>query len=206
MNTHAHGDQTVAGDTEGGGRRRGSRWRVVAWTAAALLLLLPLIAMQFTDEVVWGVADFVVFAALLLAVGVPYELAVRKSGDSAYRAAAGIALVAAFLLVWINLAVGIIGDEGNPANLMYVGVLTVGFIGAIIARFRPDGMAHALFATSLAQAAVAAIALIAGLGSPGNGPLEIVSLNAFFAMLFIGSALLFRKAARGKPERGAVLG
>lgn len=193
MNTHVHGNQTVAGD----GGRRGNRWRMAAWSAAALLLLLPLIAMQFTDEVVWGVGDFATFGALLLAVGLPYELAVRKTGDSAYRAAVGVALVAAFLLVWINLAVGIIGDEGNPANLMYVVVLAIGVIGAVIARFRPREMSRALFATALAQASAAMVALIAGWGAPENGPLELVGLNGFFVALFAGSALLFRKAARG---------
>ena len=200
MKTHVHGDQTVAGD---GGWRR-NRLRVAAWTAAALLLLLPLIAMQFTDEVVWGVGDFATFGALLLAVGLPYELAVRKTGDSAYRAAVGVALVAAFLLVWINLAVGIIGNEGDPANLMYVVVLAVGVIGAVIARFRPHEMACALVATALAQASVAVVALSARLGSPESGPLEIVTLNGFFAALFVGSALLFQKAARGRLARGAI--
>ena len=194
----------MAGDTEDGGGPRGSRWRVAAWTAAALLLLLPLVAMQFTDEVVWSAADFATFGALLLGVAGTYELAARKTGDTAYRAAVGVALAAAFLLIWINLAVGIIGDEGNDANLMYVVVLAVGAIGAIIARFRPHEMARTLFATSLAQASAGVIALIAGWGSPGSGPLEIVALNGFFATLFVASALLFRKAARGGPERGAV--
>jgi peptidoglycan/LPS O-acetylase OafA/YrhL len=160
--------------------------------------------MQFTDEVNWDVADFALFGALLIGVGVSYELAVRTTGDNAYRAAVGVALAAAFILVWVNGAVGIIGSEDNPANLMYGGVLAVGIIGAIIARFQPHGMARALFATALAQALVAVIALIAGLGSPWSGPLEIVALNGFFVALFVGSALLFQRAARGRPERGAV--
>jgi hypothetical protein len=84
-----------------------------------------------------------------------YELAARMTGNSAYRAAVGVAVAAAFILVWMNLAVGIIGTEDNPANLMYGGVLAVGIIGALIARFQPDGMARALFATALAQALVA---------------------------------------------------
>ena len=194
----------MAGNAENGGGRCGSRWRVAAWAAAALLLLLPLFAMQVTDQVVWDVADFAVFGALLLGVGVTYELAARNTGDTAYRAAVGVALAAAFLLVWMNLAVGIIGDSGDPANLMYVGVLAVGGVGAIVARFRPHGMARALFATALAQASVAVVALVAGLGSLGSGPLEIVALNGFFAALFVGSALLFWKAARGGSARGAV--
>ncbi len=199
MNTDMHGGKTMAGNTGNGGGRRGSRWRVVAWTVAALTLLLPLVAMQFTDEVGWSVADFVFAGTLLLGVGVTYELAVRRTGNTAYRAAVGVALAAAFLLVWVNGAVGIIGSEDNDANLMYGGVLAVGVIGALLARFRPRGMARALFATAFAQAAVAVIALIAGLGSPGSGPLEVVALNGFFVVLFVGSALLFREAARGGP-------
>ncbi len=193
----------MEGITQDGGRRRGSRWRIAAWSAAALILLLPLLAMQFTDQVVWDVADFAIFGALLVGVGVTYELAARMTGDTAYRAAVGVALAAAFILVWVNGAVGIIGSEDNDANLMYGGVLAVGVIGAIIARFQPPGMARALFATALGQASVAVVALIAGLGSPGSGPLEIVALNGFFVALFVGSALLFREAARGGPERGA---
>jgi hypothetical protein len=114
---------------------------------------------------------------------------------STYRAAIGIALVTACILVWLSLGVGIIGKDGDPANRMYFGVLAVGIIGALIARFRPLGMARALFAMALAQALVAAIALIAGLGLPWSGPAEIVLLNAFFVAMFAGSAWLFRRAA-----------
>jgi hypothetical protein len=53
-------------------------------------------------------------------------------------------------------------------------VLAVGLIGAIIACFRPHGMARALFATALAQALVAVIALIFGLGLPWSAPVEIL--------------------------------
>ena len=121
---------------------------------------------------------------------------------NAYRAAVGVALAAAFMLVWLSLGVGIIGADGDPANLMYFGVLAVGIIGAIIARFRPRGMNRALFAMALAQALVAVIALIFGLGYPWSPPLEILVLNGFFVALFVGSALLFRHAARGRTPAG----
>jgi hypothetical protein len=169
---------------------------IAGWAAAALiLLLLSLFAMQVTDQVVWDVADFAIFGALLLGAGVTYELAVRMTSNAAYRSAVGVALAAAFILVWLSLGVGIIGADGDPANLMYFGVLAVGMIGAAIARFRPRGMTRALLATALAQALVAAIALIAGLGHPWSGPLEILALNGFFVALFVGSAWLFRRAA-----------
>ncbi len=193
----------MAGDSGSGGGRRGSPWRIAGWSAAAVVLLLPLVAMQFTDAVNWSVADFALAGALLLGVGIPFELAVRKSGDAVYRAGVGVALVAAFLLVWVNGAVGIIGSEDNDANLMYGGVLAVGIIGALIARFQPRGMARALFATAFTQALIAVIALVAGLGFPENGPREIVGVNAFFVVLFVGSALLFQKAARAQHERAA---
>jgi hypothetical protein len=119
---------------------------------------------------------------------------------TAYRAAIGIALATACILVWLSLGVGIIGRDGDPANLMYFGVLAVGIVGALIARFRPHGMARALFAMALAQALVAAIALIAGLGLPWSGPAEIVLLNAFFVAMFGGSGWLFRRAARYGPK------
>ncbi|HEX2739917.1 MAG TPA: hypothetical protein VHM69_05675, partial [Rubrobacter sp.] len=107
-----------------------------------------------------------------------------------YRSVVGVALAAAFLLVWINLAVGIIGHSGDLANSMYVGVLAVGIIGAIIA-------------TALAQALVAVIVLIFGLGLPWSPPVEILGLTGFFVALFVGSALLFQFAARVQPPAGA---
>ena len=183
-------------NTENRGGRRGSRWRIAAWATAAILLLLPLFAMQVTNEVAWDLADFVFAGVLIVGVGVAYELTVRMTGNTPYRAAVAVALAAAFILIWINLAVGIIGTEDNPANLMYGGVLVVGIIGAVIARFRPDGMARALFAAALAQAVVAAIALIAGMQSPVSPAIEILGLNGFFAALWLGSAWLFRTAAR----------
>ncbi len=187
----------MTGNTENGGRRRRNRWRIAAWAAAALIMLLPLFAMQVTDQVVWDVTDFAVLGALLVGAGVTYELAARKTGNTAYRSAVGVALAAAFILVWVNGAVGIIGTEHDDANLMYGGVLAVGIIGAIIARFRPHGMARALFATALAQVLVAVIALIAGFGSTGpTWPLDILVSTGFFAALWLLSAWLFRKAAR----------
>ncbi len=164
---------------------------------AAFILLLPLLAMQFTDEVVWDGADFAVIGAMLFGACGACELTARMTGNIAYRAAVGVAVATAFILIWMNLAVGMIGSEDHPANLMFGGVLAVGILGALIVRFRPHGMARALAATALAQGLVGAIALIAGLGSAGaNWPGAIVFLTGFFATLWLVSAWLFRAAAR----------
>jgi hypothetical protein len=168
-----------------------------------LILLLPLVARQFTDEVYWSVFDFVFAGVLLFGTGITYELAVRKTDNRAYRAAIGVALAAAFILIWVSGAVGIIGSEDEPANLMYIGVLAVGIIGAVIARFQPDAMARAMFATAFAQALVGVIALASGLGTTGPiWPLDILGLTGFFVALFVASALLFRKAAREQSPAG----
>ncbi|XXX77423.1 hypothetical protein WMF30_01440 [Sorangium sp. So ce134] len=162
---------------------------MAVWGAAALVLLLPGIAMQFTEEVAWGLADFAIFGAMLVGACGAYELSARGTSNHAYRAAVGVALAAAFILVWMNLAVGIIGNEGNPANWMYGGVLAVGIVGAILARFQPQGMERALVATAIAQASVAVIALLAGLG-------YTLILTGIFVALWLISARLFRRAAR----------
>ena len=127
----------------------------------------------------------------------------HETRNTTYRFAVGVALGAVFILVWLSLGVGIIGRDGDPANLMYFGVLAVGIIGALIARFRPRGMARTLFAMALAQTSVAAIALIGGLGYPWSGPLELSVLNGIFVALFVGSAWLFRRVAHRRPEQGA---
>lgn len=183
---------------ENAGGRRLNRWRLAGWSAAGLVLLLPLVAMQFTDEVNWTLSDFVFAGVLLAGAGVPFEAAVRKTANSAYRAGVGVALAAAFLLVWVNGAVGIIRSENNVANLMYGGVLAVAIAGAFVAQCRSGGMARAMFATALAQALVGMIALGFGLGAAGPGwPLDVLGCTGLFGALWLVSAWLFWKAAHG---------
>ena len=167
--------------------------------AVALILLVPLIAMQFSDEVAWSPFDFAFAGALLFGTGLAFELISRKSSTIAYRAAVGVALVTAMLLVWINLAVGIIGSEDNPANKMYLGVLAILILGALIVRFQPQGMARVLFATALAQVVVLVIALIIWKPELTSTEalldvLRVMGVNAFFVVMWVGSGLLFQRA------------
>lgn len=169
----------------------GNRWRIAGWGAAAVLLLLPLVAMQFTDEVDWGLSDFVIFGAMLALAGGAFEWAVKLSPGKTFRAAAGVALAAAFLLVWVNGAVGLVGNEDNPANLMYLGVLIIGIAGAAVTRVRPSGMALTMMAVAVAQLLVPVIALIAGLASM-QGMINTFMVTGLFCMLWLVSAWLFR--------------
>lgn len=187
-------------NTENGTDWCGSMRRRVAWAAAVCILLLPLVAMQFTEEVNWTLSDFVLGAVLLFGSLGVYELAARVTRNFAYRAGAGVAIAAVFLLSWSNAAVGITDSEAD--FYFFFGVPAVAIIGAVIARFRPRGMALAMFATALAQALIAVIALIAGIVPKVNSAFEILGINGFFVASFVGSALLFRRATREFQESG----
>jgi uncharacterized membrane protein len=78
---------------------------------------------------------------------------------------------------------------------MYFGVLVVGAIGALVAQFRAGGMARALLAMAIAQALVPVIALLIGTPDFAPGVVPVFALNAVFVMLFVGAALLFRRAS-----------
>jgi hypothetical protein len=145
----------------------------------------------------WSLFDFVFMGVLIGSVVVAARLAFRTSRNTAYRVASAIAIATAFLLIWINGAVGIIGDENNDANLMFIGVLFISGIGALIARGEPARMAKAMYATATAQAIVAVIELIARFGaSDPSWPREIVVLTVIFCGLWLVSANRFQKAAR----------
>lgn len=171
-------------------------WYVAFATAA--ILVAPLVAMQFTEEVNWGLLDFIVMGLLLFGTGITYIMISRISESAAYRTAVGVAVVAILLLIWVNLAVGIIGSEGNPANLLYVGVVAICIIGAGISRLQPIGMARTMFTTAFVQMLVPVIVFIFWRTSLEESPgiVGVFGLNAFFAALFIVSALLFRNVAK----------
>lgn len=177
--------------------------RLLFWGGAAALWLLPLVAMQFSAEVDWTAFDFAIWGVMLfLAAGV-CELALRLSGDLAYRAGVVVAVGAAFLLTWVTLAVGIIGSENDPANLMYFGVIALAIVGSFVADFRSVGMVRALVATAVVQALTGVLALAAGWGAGSeNWPQPIIVLTGFFTALWALSAWLFRKAARGQAPAG----
>lgn len=170
------------------GTRGGRRWRIAAWGTAALVMLLPLVAMQFTAEVSWTPSDFLFAGVMIGTVGLLFELTVRMSGNLAYRAGVGLALAAAFLIFWANGAVGMIGDEGNPYNLIFYAVIAVALVGSAAARFRARGMALAMLAASIAHLGVA----LYGMSADLRGGV----VSAAFAGLWLLSAGLFRLAAR----------
>ena len=90
------------------------------------LLLIPLIAMQFTSEVDWDLGDFVIMGILLLGTGLMAELVIRKVKNTESRLVIVGLILLVFFLIWAELAVGIFGTPfafdrqprggGNPGN------------------------------------------------------------------------------------------
>ena len=172
--------------------------RLAAWAALiALVLSVPLIAMQFTTEVRWELSDFIIMGTVLAAIALAYELVARRSLQVVYRLAFAFGILGAFLLFWVNGAVGIIGSEDQPVNLLYDAVFLTGVIGALWVRFKAKGMARTLYAVATVQLLVP----VAGLylwpppeTSWAPGVLQVFVMNAFFALLFLVSGALFQRA------------
>ena len=186
----------MANEITPGTRRRGTPWRILGWGGAVLLILHPLVAMQFTSEVNWTLSDFVFAAVMLGSVGLGLELAVRR-GNRAYTAAAGIAMLVSFLAVWFTGAVGIIGNEAEDSNLLFIGVVALALGGSVIALFRPQGMALAMLVAAAAQLAVPIVASILGDSAPAAiwAP-EVIVITILFTAGWLASARLFQSAAQ----------
>jgi hypothetical protein len=162
----------------------------------ALLLLIPLVAMQFTGEVNWSVSDFIIMGIVIFSTGAAYVLIARFAPNFIYKAAIASAIGSTFLIIWVNLAVGLIGSGPNTGNMMYIGVVAVALFGTFLSRFTPAGMERAMFATALALVLHTVIALLMKMDEyPDSSVKEIIAVNAFFATLFSVSGLLFRFVA-----------
>ena len=166
------------------------RYHCTHLAAAALLLALPAVAMQFTSEVDWTASDFVVMSVLLATTAGAFDLATRLAPNFAYVAAAAIAIGTAFLLVWINLAVGIILTENNVENLMFAGVIAVAIVATLFGGFAPRAMTRAMYAAAVAEALVAVVVAVIG---PRD---EALVLSVFFVLPWLVAAALFRLSAR----------
>ncbi len=77
--------------------------------AVPALLMIPLVGMQFSDEIDWSLLDFMVMGVLLLGAGLTLELVLQKVPHKTNRIALVVIIAIAFLLIWIELAVGIFG-------------------------------------------------------------------------------------------------
>ncbi len=182
----------MTSDAANNGGRRGIPWRLAGWGGAGLLLLLPVVV-----GAPWSLCDIIFAGVLFGIIGAGIELAVTK-GNAAYSVAAGLALGASLLSVWIPGGVGIIGNEADDANVLYPAVVMIALLGSIASLFRPSGMSLAMAAAAVAELLVPVAAWIfwpeirEAILRP-EVPFMAVMLTGMWAV----SALLFRKAAQG---------
>lgn len=169
-------------------------WRVAGWGSLLALLLLPALAMRFTNEVVWTTSDFVFAAVLLAFIGTVVEIAVRMARPGASRIGYIIAGLAAFLTFWINAAVGIIGDD-NAVNSYFFIMIYTGLVASVIVWFRPAAMRWIAGALAIGQygVGVAAFSMM-----PGHD-VEWGVLT-FFALFWLAAAWCFHRVAARKAE------
>jgi len=176
--------------TTGYDNERLGRWlRLAVWGGAGIVWLIPLAAKLLAD-LPWTTFDFIVWGAMLLVAAGACEIGLRLSGSLGYRAGFVVAAGTSFLIVWSNLAVGIIGDENNPLNQIFFGVIAIAIVGSFLARFRARGMALAMLVTAIAQFGTGFVALA--------HEHIVFAIVGVFSMGWLLAAWLFREAARGE--------
>lgn len=174
-------------------------WRTVrwfVWGGAAALLSLPLIAMQFTGEVQWTALDFAVMGTMLLLVCAAFELTMRVADSHAFVIGAAAGTVAAFLVTWANLAVGMIGEPEDPRNLWFMGAVLVALLGAAASRLKARGLALAMAVAMVLHGLGALTALVSA------NMREFMLISVMLAP-WILSWRMFREAAHARsPTAG----
>lgn len=163
-----------------------------------VLLTIPLIGDLVSKEWNWSGSDFLIMGLLIAGATFIWRLLVtRPSATLAYRLGAGLSIGTGFLLVWVSLAVAVIGDD-NPANALYLGAILAGLIGTGVARFQPRGMARAAFAAATVTFFVPIIAWFVDANDFSPGVAPVFLLNAVFVIMFAGAGLLFQKSTKSK--------
>lgn len=183
-------------------------WAVVI----AVLISIPLTLTALGDRIPnngwhWEFPDCIFAYVVLFGAACTYELISANAKNSAYKIAAGIGVFGALALLWINAAVGIIGND-DGSNLLYMLVPLIGLVGAGSVHAKPKGMSHVLFAMAIMQFLVPMTVYCiwkSGIWLSEvtweHGSLRIFALNTFFVLLFSASGLLFRKAAMTAPKK-----
>jgi len=82
---------------------------IIILSVVGVLLLVPLVAMQFTNEVNWTGSDFLIMGILLLGTGLLCELILRKVTKRSSRIILCALVLVVLVLTWMELAVGIFG-------------------------------------------------------------------------------------------------
>ncbi|GAB4339876.1 MAG: hypothetical protein Kow0037_25380 [Calditrichia bacterium] len=160
----------------------------------ALILLIPLIATHYSTAFDWKPEDFLVAGVLIGGSLTVYRWLAGRLRNRMLKVAWMLFIFTTLLLIWVNLAVGIVGNEGEPANLLFYLLPLLGSIFAARVRFRPAEMARILRLMGIIQVMLGGMFYIlspqiTSHGSPGH----ILLLSLFFATGWFGSAFFFHR-------------
>jgi hypothetical protein len=165
------------------------------------LLVVPLTASFFVDGWLWTAFDYAFAWVIFSLVSLGLTFVASKANGMTYKAGGAVAILTAFLLIWINAAVGFIGDGDlfDSPNGLYVAVVLFGIMGAVWSRLEARRMSQALYATALALALVPVVSYLVwppSVISWSPGVLPVFILNSCFVMAFVVSGLLFASASK----------
>ncbi len=143
-----------------------------------MLLLTPLVAMQFTREVQWNEADFIIAFAIIGITGALAELNIVLTSNRFSRAGGLVAILAGCLVFWSNLGIGMIGNRENSVNLLFGLVLLIAIVGAWLSSVHRNALPTAMLAAGTLQCA---IGLLAGIwGSDVQGGVFTILLSTLW--------------------------
>ena len=186
--------QNPATQTETGKKLNALQLIVRVFVASASLLLIPYAASFITEEMEWTASDYFIVWVMLFVTGTFYAFISRLSSGLIYRSAVAVSCFTGLFMVWSNLAVGIIGNEDNPVNLVYFILIMVGLIASFAVRFKPRGLAYVTGGMAIALAVIAAYAIIAGYHhAPESSLTQIVGVHMIFITPLSIAAILFHQ-------------
>lgn len=162
----------------------------------ALILCIPLVAMQFTAAVQWTLADFIVAGGLLYGSLFGFRWMTSRRPSRPFSTGAALAIFSGLLMIWATLAIGIIGNESEPINQLYL-CLAVGLVVfSALGRFEAPALSRLMFGAAVIQALIPAGAyLFAGIGLSTAQWVFTAVFTSCLAALFALSAALFRRSA-----------
>jgi hypothetical protein len=167
---------------------------IVAFVPPALLLI-PLTGQLTVEGWHWTWHDFL-FAWVVFSITTWFYrfLVTRHVPNLAYQAGIALAVLAGFLITWMNLAVQIIGDE-NPGNLLYMLTILGGFIGVGVSRFKRAALANVAFGMAAVLLLIPAVAVLLWPADFNPGYAKVQIGSAVFAGMFVASGVLIRRSA-----------
>jgi hypothetical protein len=156
------------------------------WSSGAAVWLCAFIANLTVEGFTWQLSDFVVWAVLISAACALADWGSRGRSRR-YQLAVLMTVATGFIMLWANLAVGLVGGEDNPLNLAFFAILAIGMAGALIYRGQARGLARTLGCMAAAQ-------IIYGFWLYAAKDVSVIGATTVFSAVWLTAAVLFHRA------------